>query len=154
MESIIQDICKFILNNLYDDITITKLEKEFNYNKHYIIRMFKLYTGYTIKEFTNTAKVLKTIDPLLFTKDKILKIALNHGFNSQEYYCETFNTIIGISPLKFRKEYNKIDKTNNINELKAKKEYLLKLYKYKNLLLNNSTNIDKKENQKIMIKSI
>lgn len=152
MESIIQEICKYILNNLYDDITITQLENEFNYNKHYIIRMFKYYTGYTIKEFTNTVKVLKTIDPLLFTNDTILKIALNHGFNSQEYYSEMFNTIIGISPLKFRKEYSRIDEIKDINELKNKKQYILFLNQYKNRLLSNSSKVEKKDkSEKVLI---
>ena len=154
MENIIQEICKFILNNLYDDITISKLENEFNYNKYYLIRMFKYYTGYTIKEFTNTIKVLKTIDPLLFTNDTILKIALNHGFNSQEYYSETFNNIIGISPLKFRKEYSRIDEINNIKELKEKKEYILYLNQYKKMILRNTSRIEKNDNQKKLLKSL
>ena len=140
MEDIVKEICKFIIDNIYDDINLEKLEKEFYYNKYYIIRMFKLHTGYTIKEFINTVKVLKTIDPLLFTDDSILKIALNNGFNSQEYYSERFQDTIGMAPLKFRKWYHEIDEVNDTNELELRKNYLLYLnQKHQELLSIQST---------------
>ena len=145
MENTIKDLCQYILNNLYNEITMDKIEKEFNYSKYYLIRIFKLYTGYTIKEFINIVKVLKTINPLIFTNDTILKIALNGGFNSQEYYSEKFQEIIGISPIKFRKEYNNIDLLDNINELKLKKEYLMDLQKYYDNLIDIPNNLEKKD---------
>ena len=145
MENTIKDLCQYILNNLYNEITMDKIEKEFNYSKYYLIRIFKLYTGYTIKEFINRVKVLKTINPLIFTNDTILKIALNGGFNSQEYYSEKFQEIIGISPIKFRKEYNNIDLLDNINELKLKKEYLMDLQKYYDNLIDIPNNLEKKD---------
>lgn len=135
MEQVIIEICSFILDNLNDEITMDNLENTFYYNKYYLIRLFKMYTGYTIKEFINNIKVLKTIDPLLYTNDTILKIALNNGFNSQEYYSEKFKDVIGTSPLKFRKEYT-IEHIENINELRAKKEYLMKLKTWENQLIN------------------
>lgn len=146
MEDIIKEICKFVIDNLNDDFTMKQIEKEFYYSKYHLIHLFKAYTGYSIREFANTVKVLKSTDPLLYTNDTILKIALNNGFNSQEYYSEKFQGIIGISPMQFRKEYQEIDLINDIEELKLKKEYLLYLEKYKLDLLsiaNNSEKIDK-----------
>ena len=138
MEKIVMEICKYILNNINNEITIDEIEEVFCYNKFYLIRAFKMYTGYTIKEFINSVKILKTIDPLLFTNDTILKIALNNGFNSQEYYSEKFKNIIGISPLQFRKEYSDIENIKNLNELNVKKEYILSLKQWKNNLLTMS----------------
>lgn len=138
MENVVRNICIHILDNIDDDITMNELEKIFCYNKFYLIRMFKLYTGYTIKEFINSVKVLKTINPLIFTNDTILKIALNNGFNSQEYYSEKFKDMIGISPLKFRKEFSDVSKISDVDELKAKKCYLIYLKQYEQWLLNIS----------------
>ena len=146
MENIIKEICKFIISNLNDDFSMEQLEKEFYYNKFYLIRLFKAYTGYTIREFANTVKVLKSINPLLFTDDTILKIALNNGFNSQEYYSEKFQDVIGISPMKFRKEYREIDMLNDKKELELKKAYLLHLENCKNQLLGVVNLTDKIEN--------
>ena len=136
MDNIVKGLCEYILSNLYEDITMEKLEKEFYYNKYYLIRLFKSYTGYTIKEFINTAKILKSVDPLLFTDDSILKIALNNGFNSQEYYSEKFQDVLGMAPLRFRKSFQNIDKLSDINELKSRKQYLMYLNQFKNELLN------------------
>lgn len=152
MESIIKDICTYILNNINNEITINELEKTFCYNKFYIIRIFKEYTGFTIKEFVNNVKVLKTVDPLIFTDDTILKIALSNGFNSQEYYSEKFKELIGISPLKFRKEFNCLEKIENIDELKIKKNYLIYLKQYEQQLLNFSNTLNSSEDIKKLMK--
>ena len=140
MKEVINEICKYILENLYDNITLEQMEKEFYYSKYHIIRLFKQYTGFTIKEFTNIVKVLKTINPLLFTNDTILKIALTHGFNSQEYYSEKFQGVIGIPPLKFRKEFKDLDNVENKKILKLKREYLNYLEQYQERLLNVQEN--------------
>ncbi len=151
MENTFKELCQYIIDNIYSEVTMEKLENEFNYSKYYLIRLFKLYTGFTIKEFINTVKVLKTINPLLFTNDTILKIALMGGFNSQEYYSEKFQEIIGISPIKFRKEYSNIDLLNDVNDLKNKKDYLMNLNIYYENLLNISKNIEKNNKVKKLI---
>ena len=137
MGDIVKELCSYLIENIDDEITMDMIESKFYYSKYYLIRIFKAYTGYTIKEFINTVKVLKTINPLVFTDDTILKIALNNGFNSQEYYSEKFKDVIGIPPLSFRKEFQGIDELDDINELKLRKQYLLYLKQYEQILLNN-----------------
>lgn len=123
MDEIIKELYEYIVDNAFNDINLNKLEQEYFYNKFYILRSFKEYTGYTITEFINKIKVYRSVDPLLLTNDTILKIALNNGFNSQEYYSEKFKNVIGLSPKKFRKEYSNIS-NNNLEELKEKRRYL------------------------------
>lgn len=142
MENIVKAMCVYILDNLDNEISIDDLEYIFCYNKFYLIRLFKSYTGYTVKEFINYVKVLKTVDPLIFSDDTILKIALNNGFNSQEYYSEKFKDIIGISPLKFRKDFSNLNDVSDVEELKAKREYLMYLSQYQQQLLNLSCNCE------------
>lgn len=152
MDKIVAKLCQYILDNLEHEITMDELETVFFYNKFYLIRLFKLYTGYTIKGFINNVKVLKTIDSLLFTNDTILKIALNNGFNSQEYYSEKFRDVIGMSPFQFRKEYSNIENSNNINELKTKKEYLLNLKQWQLALVGMPDNIESKSKTMVLKK--
>lgn len=136
MENIVKELCVYILENINDDITMEKLENIFYYNKSYLMRIFKSYTGYTIKEFINTVKVLKTINPLVFTNDTILKIALCNGFNSQEYYSEKFKEVIGIPPLSFRKHFTELGDLADVNKLEALKQYFIYLKEYEQQLLN------------------
>ena len=134
MKEVIERLCKYLIISSKKEISITEIEELFNYNRAYLMRSFKEYTGYTIIEYVNMVRVYKTIDPLVYTDDTILKISLNNGFNSQEYYSEKFKDVIGISPLSFRKEYSLINKS--INELKEKRESLLNLKNKEKELIN------------------
>ena len=137
MERVVSEVCQYLLDNLDQKTSLDELEQKFYYNKYHLVRSFKQYTGLTMKEYVNTARVLQTVDPLLCTKDTILKIALNHGFSSQEYYSETFQGVVGVSPMRFRKTFS--EETKNIRELKKKKDYLLYLKQYQENLYHIGT---------------
>lgn len=131
MGEIIKEICIYIINNTNSNVSLEDLENKFHYNKYYLVKAFKKYTGLTIMDFNNQVKVYKSIDPLLFTNDTILKIALNYGFNSQEYYSEKFKDTIGTSPQNFRNMYKeeqvRTERQEELGKLKAYKEYLLNI---------------------------
>ncbi len=103
--NIVREICNYLIANINDDISADDIATEFHYNKFYLMRKFKEHTGFTLNEFINECRIYNSTNPLIFTDDTILKIALNNGFNSLEYYSEKFKEVIGTSPLRFRKIY-------------------------------------------------
>ena len=134
----VREICGYLCANINEDITIDDLASTFHYNKFYLIKKFKEYTGFTINEYINECRVYNSTDPLIYTDDTILKIALNNGFKSQEYYSEKFKDIIGASPLKFRNAFSKliylIEKTDDIKDLNYLKASLEELNSYQDYL--------------------
>ena len=106
MNSLIISILKYIDNNLYVKITLDELSKRFYYNKDYIMRVFKKELGITIIEYINKRKIYNSLKSIQETDDYILKISISYGFASQEYYCEIFTKIIGVSPQTYRKFCN------------------------------------------------
>lgn len=148
-ENVIREICNYILDNINDEVTLALIADEFNYNVCHLVRKFKEYTGFTITEFINECRVYNTIDPLVFTDNTILKIALDHGFNSQEYYSEKFKDVFATSPLKFRKMFSvlttKAENTVDIEELKIIKDEFEKIKEYQNYLNGNSLEFSLKE---------
>jgi len=66
------------------------------------MRKFKENTGLTINQYINNRKIQNSMHALTYTDDSMLKIALNNGFNSLEYFSEQFTKIVGLSPSKFR----------------------------------------------------
>ena len=102
-EGIVLNIIDYLDDNLTEEITIDSIAGRFHFNRFYLMKMFKKVTGITILEYVNQKKVKSSLNDIVNTDDKILKIALNHGFNSQEYYSETFTKVFGISPTEFRK---------------------------------------------------
>lgn len=137
-ENVIREICEYLIYNINEDISIDELADMFHYNKFYLIREFKKYTGFTIGEFISYLRVYNSIDPLVFTDDTILKIALNNGFNSLEYYSEKFKAVIGTAPLRFRKVFSLLmyaaKNTDNIDELEVIKGEFTRFKDYQNYL--------------------
>ncbi len=96
------DILEYIHENLNKEITIDELSFLFHYNKTYIMKRFKKEIGLTIHNYINSIRIYNSL--LDFQADNyILSIALKHGFNSLEYFSETFKNIVGVSPSIYRK---------------------------------------------------
>ena len=139
------DILNYIDNNLYTKITITSLENRFNYNKDYIMRLFKREIGVTIIDYINRKRIYNSLNSLKNTNDSIILISINYGYYSLEYYSEMFKNIIGVSPSIYRK-FSRFDHTISIsNSNKIRKsiielDYLFnKIDKYKSNVIPKNT---------------
>lgn len=105
-------ILNYIDTNLYKKITIDDLSNVFFYNKDYIMRLFKREIGYTIIDYINRKRIFNSLDAYKYKDYSILKISINYGFYSQEYYSEMFHKIMGVSPSTF---YKFINYRNNVS---------------------------------------
>ena len=105
-EELIKDVLRYIEDNLYECLKVEELSEYFHYSRYYLLRVFKKYTGLTINDYINQRKIIKSIDKLINSDNRILNIALTTGFNSLEYYSETFLKVTHFSPLEFRKNPN------------------------------------------------
>lgn len=134
------DILNYIDSHLYNKITINDLSKTFNYNKDYIMRIFKRELHISIIDYINTRKVYNSLKYLKYNDYSILKVAITSGYTSLEYYSEIFKKIIGVSPTIYRKFINR-DKSIS--------------FKYYSIINNNLVNIkfllDYIDNYKIKI---
>ena len=102
-EKLVNDILEYIEKNLSEGIKVEDIANHFYFSRYYLLRVFKRYTNLTINEYINQRKIIKSIYYIVSTDDRILKIALNSGFNSLEYYSEIFYKVTNFSPLEFRK---------------------------------------------------
>lgn len=102
---LIVNILKYIDENLYSKISIEELSYKFFFNKDYIMRLFKKETGMTIINYINKKRIYNSLVSLRETSDSILKIGLLYGYTSLEYYSETFNNVLGVSPKIYRNLY-------------------------------------------------
>ena len=103
MNKLILDILDYIDNNLYKRISMDELSNIFYFNKDYIMRTFKKELGLTIIDYINKKRIYNSLDELHHTDDMMLKVALKHGYTSQEYYSEIFSKYMGVNPLTYRK---------------------------------------------------
>ena len=97
------NILNYIDNCIYSKISIDELSNILNFNKDYIMRVFKKEINMTIIEYINKRRIYNSLESLQSTNNLILNIAINHGFVSQEYYTEIFIKYIGVNPITYRK---------------------------------------------------
>lgn len=128
------EILEYINNNINKEITIDELSSLFYFNKTYIMKRFKKEIGITIHSYINHIRIYNSL--LEFNNNSyILNIALRNGFNSLEYFSETFKNIIGVSPIIYKKfisissyisEEDDIKIRNSINKLQTIKNNAIK----------------------------
>ena len=103
MNELVLKILDYIDNNLYKKITMDELSRVFFFNKDYIMRTFKKELRMTIIDYINRKRIYNSLEELKTTDDMMLKVALKHGYVSQEYFSEIFSKYMGVNPLTYRK---------------------------------------------------
>ncbi len=135
------EIIDYINKHIYEDITIDELSLYFGYEKSYLMKAFKKKIGLPIKGYINNRKIMNVLKELK-SDDSLLKIALNNGFNSLEYFSEIFSKEVGVSPSIYRKYLNN---TCSVDEKNTIDCYLIKLQELNiKLLQYRSTTTEKK----------
>ena len=95
------NILAFINDNINKKISIEDISRKFNYNRYYIMKIFKKELNISINRYINIKRIHDSL-PEYHNDISILNIALKHGFYYQEYYTEIFIKIIGITPTTYR----------------------------------------------------
>ena len=100
-KKLICEILDYINNNINKEITIEELSNIFYFDKYYIMKLFKKELSITIINYINIMRIYNSLKEYKYD-DQIIRIALNNGFNSLEYYSETFKNIIKVSPREYK----------------------------------------------------
>ena len=101
-------ICKildYIDNNINKKITVEELSLRFYYNRYYIIKLFKKEIGLSLFDYINSLRIYNSINSINSSNKLLIRIAIDNGFYSLEYFSEMFKKIIGVSPSVYKKFY-------------------------------------------------
>lgn len=102
-EESIQDIKKYISENLNEKLTVSKLGETVNMSSSHFSRVFKQQTGFSPYDYVLLSRLNRAKYLLLETDMPISAIAYDIGFNSESNFIYFFTENEGISPGKFRK---------------------------------------------------
>ena len=146
---LICQILNYIDTNWCNKLSINDLENRFYYNRYYIMKLFKIEIGVTIFDYVNNFKIYKSINEIAISNNSMITIAINCGFNSLEYFSETFKNIVGVSPSNYKKILNReaifnIDKYDEVtlNIIKINK-LINKVNVYKNNIKSDKIKVKK-----------
>lgn len=102
-EETVQEIKKYIFENLNTKITVEDLAKEVNMSVPHFYRIFKQQTGFSPYDYVLVSRLNRAKEYLQKTSLSISEIAYEVGFKSESSFIGFFKTNTGISPSKFRK---------------------------------------------------
>ncbi|MFA5576816.1 MAG: AraC family transcriptional regulator [Tissierellaceae bacterium] len=92
----------FISFKYQEDISLTDVANYLNINKSYLSSLFKKETNSSFTEILNEVRVGRSKRLLRETNYPILDIALQVGFNSQNYYNIIFKKFSNMTPMQYR----------------------------------------------------
>lgn len=107
----LKKVLRYIGENYGSPIRLEELAGLVNLNPQYFCRYFKENIGKTATEYINEIRIEKAAEALAETKDKIITIAENSGFENMGYFIRRFKAEKGVTPSEYRKRCNNSDKS-------------------------------------------
>ena len=99
----IQHAINWIEGHLEDDITLDELSKAIRYSPSYTSRQFRRYTGSTLRNYIQLRRLTKAAIALRDKQIRIIDIAMQVGFQSQEAFTRSFKQTFGLTPGEYVK---------------------------------------------------
>jgi len=97
----------FIEVNLDHEITLAQVAKAADISQWHFQRIFKALTNETLKTYIRSRRLANALDKLLDPDIRIIDIAFEAGFESQESFTRAFKKVYEMPPNTFRKLSNK-----------------------------------------------
>ena len=101
-KSIVEEIVKYLEENLYNKTTLSDISQHTYYSKTYINSLFKEIMNTTIMQHYQKLKV-KEAEKLLGKNYAISKISELLNFESPHYFCKVFKKITGTTVSDYKK---------------------------------------------------
>lgn len=97
------DVLDYINKNINSYIKIDDITRKTYFNRYYVMKRFKKELGISINDYINTKRIYNSCLDMRNKDDSFLNIALDNGFNSLEYFSETFKKIMRVTPTEYKK---------------------------------------------------
>ena len=93
-------ILGYLEDNLTGDLSLSFLEKEFGVSRHYMCRLFKRNTGYTIHEYITNKRIMHAVE-MLNEGATALEACDTAGFGDYSNFYKAFQRVTGLTPHQF-----------------------------------------------------
>ena len=101
-------ILDYIRDNLAEPLSLDQIASQFYISKHYLCRIFKSATGFSVMEYIIYSRVLRARQ-LLQEGVSVQQAGEMSGFSDNSHFIRTFGHLTGVTPGKYAKEYQASD---------------------------------------------
>ncbi|MGM9946616.1 helix-turn-helix transcriptional regulator [Floccifex sp.] len=103
IQTMIQIIDASIIHKEDIHLTLETISKKLGYSSYYVSHKFKEISGMSFRDFYRFRKMAFVLNELKNSNKKLIEIALDYGFSSQEAFSRAFKEIYVTSPSEYRK---------------------------------------------------
>lgn len=103
----------YIEKHLEEHLSVDKVAKHCFMSSYHFHRVFKQHTGENIGEYIQRLRLEKAQGKLCYTKDKIINIGFDAGYEMPSSFSKVFLKQLGVSPRKYRKSFQPLKKINS-----------------------------------------
>lgn len=107
--SLLNAALETIDTNLTRDICADHLALQFGYSRSHFDRLFTRALGESLGNYIRRRKLIHAAHALATSTQKIIEIALDHGFDSHEAFTRAFQRAFIHSPAAYRRTYARED---------------------------------------------
>ena len=104
----IAPILDYIQENMTESLTLDQISSKFFISKHYLCRIFKSATGFSVMEYIIQSRVLRARQ-LLQEGVSVQQAGELSGFSDNSHFIRTFGHLTGVTPGRYAKEYQSSD---------------------------------------------
>lgn len=101
-DSIIEEIYRYIENNLKEDLSINSLSQKFFISKNKLYSIFEENFETTVNDYIINRRIEKAKELLKNTNEPIYKIAEEIGIGNYTYFCKLFKRKTGKTPREYK----------------------------------------------------
>ena len=101
-------ILDYIRDNLAEPLSLDQIASQFYLSKHYLCRIFKSATGFSVMEYIIYSRVLRARQ-LLQDGVSVQQAGEMSGFSDNSHFIRTFGHLTGVTPGRYAKEHMSSD---------------------------------------------
>lgn len=101
----IETMVEWVDDNIKENPTLDKMSEYVGYSSYYCSSKFHEHVGFTFKEYIVKRKLSLAALEIKQTRRKILDVAMDYGFSSQEAFTRAFVKTIGCTPSQYRRQF-------------------------------------------------
>ena len=100
----VQLLTKYIHDHMSENIGMAEFEKITHYSKYYLIHLFRQQMGVPPYRYHHQGLIQRAQELLRSTNDSVSEIAAQVGYMDSVSFIRHFQSIVGATPAKYRKE--------------------------------------------------
>ena len=102
IKQLVYESALYIHDNYSEPISVTDISSQAHLSPSYFATVFRILTGFTVKNYFNRYRLHRAATELAAGDKRIIEIAFDVGFLSQESFTRSFAKVYGITPAQFR----------------------------------------------------